>query len=94
MKTMIHIGNPDRSKISTSHVERTNLSVRLFSRRFTRLTLGYSKKLANLKYAVALFIAHFNFCRKHSSLDGQTPAQVAGLTDHIWGIEELLSATI
>src|SRR5207302_8850038 len=52
-----------------SHVERTNLSVRLFTRRFTRLTLGYSKKLANLKHAVALFVAHFNFCRKHSAQD-------------------------
>lgn len=67
VKTEIHIGQPERSLISTSHVERTNLSVRLFNRRFTRLTLGYSKKLANLKHSVALFIAHFNFCRVHST---------------------------
>ena len=66
-----------------------NLSVRLFNRRFTRCTLGYSKKLDNLRYAVALFICHFNFVRKHSA-HGQTPAQAAGLTDHAWTIEELL----
>jgi len=88
VKTSIHIGKPERSLISTSHVERTNLSVRLFNRRFTRLTLGYSKKLANLKYAVALFIAPFNFCRVHSA-HKQTPAMAAELTNHIWTIEEL-----
>src|SRR2546421_12675188 len=91
VKTLVDIGFPERSKISTSHVERTNLSVRLFSRRFTRLTLGYSKKLQNLRYAVALFVAHFNFCRKHSA-HGQTPAVAARVTDHVWSIEELLSA--
>jgi len=63
IRKTIRIGNPDREQISTSYVERTNLSVRIFNRRFTRLTLGYSKKLANLKHSVALFIAHFNFCR-------------------------------
>jgi IS1 family transposase/transposase-like protein len=82
-------GNPSRDRISTSYVERTNLSVRLFNRRFTRLTLGYSKKLANLKHSVALLIAHFNFCRKHSAL-AKTPAQACGLADHQWTIEELL----
>jgi len=90
VKTLVHIGCPDPARISTSHVERTNLSVRLFNRRFTRLTLGYSKKLQNLKYAVALFVAHFNFCRVHSA-HKQTPAMAAGLTDHVWTIEELLT---
>jgi hypothetical protein len=66
-----------------------NLSARLFNRRFTRLTLGYSKKLANLRHAVALFIAHFNFCRVHSA-HKQTPARFAGLTDHTWTVAELL----
>ena len=66
-----------------------NLSVRLFNRRFTRKTLGYSKKLENLRYAVALFVAHFNFCRIHSA-HGRTPAQAANLTDHQWTIEEML----
>jgi hypothetical protein len=77
---------------TTAHAERTNLSVRLFNRRFTRCTLGYSKKLDNLKHAVALFVWHFNFCRKHSA-HGQTPAQAASLTDHQWTIEEMLAET-
>jgi hypothetical protein len=63
--------------------------VRTFTRRFSRRTLGYSKKLENLKYAVALFIAHFNFCRIHSA-HGKTPAQSAGLTNRTWTISELL----
>ena len=87
--TRIRTGNPDRSLISTSHVERTNLSVRLFNRRYTRLTLGYSKKLANLKHSAALLAAHFNFCRVHSA-HGMTPAMAAGLTDHVWTVAELL----
>jgi transposase InsO family protein len=78
--------------ITTSHCERTNLSVRLFTRRFTRCTLGYSKTLRNLRHAVALFVAHFNFCRVHSAL-GMTPAQAAGLTDHTLTIEEILTET-
>jgi IS1 family transposase len=86
------IGNPDMNLATTAHAERTNLSARLFTRRFTRCTLGYSKKLANLKHAVALFVWHFNFCRKHSA-HGQTPAQAAGLTDHQWTIEEMLAET-
>jgi len=90
-RKLIRRGNPSRDRISTSYVERTNLSVRIFNRRFTRLTLGYSKKLANLKHSVALFIAHFNFCRKHSAV-AQTPAQACGLADHQWTIEELLKA--
>ena len=90
VKTLIHIGNPDPNRISTSHVERTNLSVRLFNRRFTRLTLGYSTKLQNLKYAVALFVAHFNFCRVHSA-HGMTPAHASGVTNHTWTIEKLLT---
>lgn len=89
LKTKIHIGNPNRDLISTSHVERTNLTVRLFNRRFTRLTLGYSKKLANLKHSVAILIAHFNFCRVHSA-HKLTPAVAAGIADHTWTIDELL----
>jgi len=85
----VRCGTPSPDQINTSYVERTNLSVRLFNRRFTRLTLGYSKKLANLKHSVALLIAHFNFCRKHSA-HGQTPAMAAGLADHVWSIHELL----
>ncbi len=87
------IGNPDLSMATTCHVERMNLSVRLFNRRFTRCTLGYSKTLENLRHAVALFIAHFNFVRKHSA-HGKTPAQAAGLTDHAWTVDELLNYSI
>ena len=81
----IRSGDPDRKKISTSYIERTNLSVRLFNRRFTRLTLGYSKKIEYLRHSTALFIAHFNFCRKHSA-PKLTPAHAAGITDHTWSL--------
>jgi len=67
------------------------LSLRLFNRRLTRLTLGFSKKLDYLKHSVALSIAHFNFYRVHRSLGGQTPAMAARLADHIWSIAELLT---
>jgi IS1 family transposase len=87
------IGNPDLNQTTTNHAERANLSVRLFNRRFTRKTLGYSKTLENHKWAMVLVVAHFNFCRVHSA-HGLTPAQAQGLTDHKWTIEELLSATI
>jgi IS1 family transposase len=92
IRVKIRSGNPDPALISTSYVERTNLSVRLFNRRFTRLTLGFSKKIEYLKAATALFIAHFNFCRKHSTL-AATPARWVGLTNHQWTIEELLGLT-
>lgn len=92
VKTRIRMGNPDPELISTSHVERTNLSVRLFNRRYTRLTLGYSKILQNLKHSTALLIGFFNFCRVHSA-HNQTPAMAAGITDHAWTIQEMLSKT-
>lgn len=87
------IGQPDLHAINTSRVERLNLTVRHFTRRFTRSTLGYSKIIRNHRHAVRLFIAHFNFCRCHSSLKNgiaRTPAMAAGITDHVWTIEELL----
>jgi IS1 family transposase len=93
IKRKARIGSPDLSRATTCHAERTNLSVRTFTRRFTRCTIGYSKKLENLRHAVAMFIAHFNFCRIHSA-HGMTPARAAGLTDHTWTMEELLTATI
>jgi IS1 family transposase len=80
-------------EICTSHVERVNLSIRMQSRRFTRLTNGFSKKLANHKAAVALYAAHYNFCREHISI-GMTPAMAVGLTGHCWTIEELLEQTL
>jgi hypothetical protein len=66
-----------------------NLNIRLFNRRFTRLTLGYSKKLENLRHSVALFVCYWNFCWKHTTT-GQTPAQASKLTDHAWTVAELL----
>jgi transposase-like protein/IS1 family transposase len=86
----VRIGDPDPDHISTSFVERQNLTMRMQMRRFTRLTNGFSKKLANLKAAVALHFAYYNFCRVHSSLR-VTPAMEAGLTDHVWTINELLA---
>jgi len=83
-------GNPIDEKICTSHVERSNLSMRTFMRRMTRLCLGFSKKLENLRYAVALYFAWYNFVRVHSSLK-RTPAMAAGLSDHPWSILDLLS---
>jgi hypothetical protein len=77
--------------ICTSYVERGNLSVRMASRRFTRLTNGFSKKLANHVAAVSLYVAHFNLCRVHESLR-ITPAMTRGITDHIWTIGELIDA--
>ena len=92
IKRQMRLGTPDLTMGTTCHAERTNLSVRTFTRRFTRCTIGYSKKLANLRHAVAMFVCHFNFCRKHSA-HGQTPAMAAGLTDRVWKVGELLSAS-
>jgi IS1 family transposase/transposase-like protein len=83
-------GEPDMTQATTCHVERTNLSVRLFTKRFARCTLGYSKKLDNLKSAVALFVWHFNWVRIHGSLNGRTPAMAAGLYWRPLTIAELL----
>jgi IS1 family transposase len=82
-------GKPDLEHICTSHVERSNLTVRKHLRRFTRLTNGFSKKLAHLKAAVSVFMAWYNFVRVHQTLR-VTPAMEAGLTDHIWTLPELL----
>ena len=85
----VKIGKPDWSRISTSHVERTNLNVRMHLRRLTRLTNAFSKKLDNLKAAVTLYVAFYNFCRIHQTVKA-TPAMAAGLTDHVWSVTELL----
>ncbi len=86
----VRTGNPDPKHISTSFVERQNLTMRMAIRRFTRLTNAFSKKLANLKAACALHFAYYNFCRVHQTLR-VTPAMEAGLTDHVWTIAELLA---
>jgi len=82
-------GNPDPRYISTSLIERQNLMMRMQKRRFTRLTNAFSKKLENLKAAVSLHFAHYNFVRIHQTLR-VTPAMAAGITDHVWELEELL----
>lgn len=79
------MGMPKLYAISTSFIERQNLTIRMQMRRFTRLTNGFSKKLENLKAAVALHFAHYNFCRVHTTLR-VTPAMQAGLADHVWTI--------
>ena len=83
-------GRRDRH-IRTSLVERSNLTFRMQQRRFTRLTNGFSKKLANHRAAVGLFVAHYNLCRVHESLR-VTPGMAQGVTDHIWDIGELIEA--
>ena len=83
-------GAPEPRHISTSYVERQNLTIRMSMRRFTRLTNAFSKKLDNLKHAVALHFMHYNYCRVHSSLR-VTPAMEAGLADHVWSLAELVS---
>jgi IS1 family transposase len=87
------------AEICTSHVERQNLSVRMGSRRFTRLTNGFSKKLDNHVSAVSLYVAHYNLCRVHEALTPSarqqaTPAMALGLTDRVWSIGELLNAAL
>jgi IS1 family transposase len=84
-------GDPDPEFISTSFVERQNLTMRMAMRRFTRLTNAFSKRLSHLTAAVALHFAYYNFCRVHSSLR-VSPAMEAGLSDHVWSINELLSS--
>jgi transposase-like protein/IS1 family transposase len=84
-------GYPDENKICTSHIERQNLTMRMCMRRLTRLTNGFSKKWDNLRAALALHFAWYNFCRKHITLKGATPAMAAGVADHIWTLSELLA---
>ena len=83
--------------MSTSYVERANLSIRMGSRRFTRLTYAFSKKVENHAHAFALFSMHYNFSRSHMTLTKArggihtSPAMAAGLTDHVWTVEDMLA---
>jgi IS1 family transposase len=83
-------GAPDHNHVSTSYVERQNLTMRMSMRRFTRLTNGFSKKLENLEHAVALHYMHYNFCRIHQTLR-VTPAMEAGISDHVWSLDEVIA---
>ena len=87
----VRIGNPSVSDISTSFIERQNLTMRMQLRRFTRLTNAFSKKLSHLKAAISLHFAWYNFCRVHSTLRA-TPAMEAGIADHVWSIQELVGS--
>ncbi len=93
--TQKHIiqGNPDNKAISTSYVERQNLTMRMSMRRFTRLTNGFSKKVEYLEYQLALHFMYYNFARPHKTLANaypRTPAMAAGLNNHIWTLEEIV----
>ena len=91
------IGKPDMELVSTSYVERANLSMRMGMRRFTRLTNGFSKKSENHAHAVSLYFMFYNFCRTHATLTKEangvhtSPAMAAGLTNHVWKVEEILA---
>jgi IS1 family transposase len=92
------IGRPNMDLVSTSYVERANLSLRMQQRRFTRLTNAFSKKAGNHAHAVSLYFFYYNFCRPHQTLTKDhphhyptTPAMAAGVTDHVWKVEEILS---
>jgi IS1 family transposase len=85
-------GNPKPSLISTSHIERQNLTIRMQLRRFTRLTNAFSKKLENLKAALSLHFAWYNFCRVHQTIR-VTPAMQADVSSHVWDVSELIAQT-
>ncbi len=92
------IGRPDMDLVSTSYVERANLSIRMQQRRFTRLTNAFSKKAENHAHAVSLYFMYYNFCRPHQTLTKNhpnhyqtTPAMATGLTDRVWQVEDLLA---
>lgn len=92
------MGQPKHEDVSTSHVERSNLTVRMQSRRYTRLTNAFSKKVEYHLYATALFFMHYNYCRPHTTLTKEhprhyrtTPAMAAGLADRVWKVEDILA---
>jgi IS1 family transposase len=92
-RTQTITGDPDPGHVSTSYVERQNLTMRMGMRRFTRLTNAFSKKVENLAAAVALHYMHYNFARPHKTLSKPyptTPAMAAGITDHVWTLEEIV----
>lgn len=95
-KTRVFV-KPDMEKVSTSYVERQNLTMRMSMRRLTRLTNGFSKKAENHAHAVSLHFMHYNYCRPHQTLTKAasgikaTPAMAAGVTDRLWTIEQILA---
>lgn len=92
IETRVVSGNPDTKHVSTSYVERQNLTMRMGMRRFTRLTNGFSKKVENLAAAVSLHFMYYNFARPHKTLANpypRTPAMAAGVADHVWTLQEI-----
>ncbi len=90
-------GKPDPNHVSTSFVERQNLTMRMSMRRFTRLTNAFSKKLENHVFAIALYFMYYNFARPHKSLRtpyDRTPAMAAGVTDHVWSVKEIVELSV
>lgn len=90
------MGDPDPDYVSTSHVERSNMTMRMGMRRFTRLTNGFSRKIENHAYSVDIHMMHYNFCRPHTTLTKAhplhyptTPAMAAGVAKHVWSLEEV-----
>ncbi len=83
-------GNPDQEHVSPSYVERQNLTMRMSMRRFTRLTNAFSKKVENHTAAISLHFMYYNFCRIHQTLR-VTPAMEAGISDHVWEVEEIVA---
>jgi len=83
------VANPDKELVSTSYVERQNLTMRMCTGRFTRLTNGFSKKIENHIHAIAIHYMHYNFARIHQSLRC-TPAMAAGVTEHLWETEDIV----
>jgi hypothetical protein len=95
-KKIAKMGEPIKSKVSTSYVERTNLTLRMGNRRFTRLTNAHSKKLENHEASIALHLMYYNFARPHETLTKAaggaktTPAMASGVEDHVWKIEDIV----
>lgn len=85
----VKIGDPDQAHISTSYVERSNLTMRMHMRRFTRLTNAFSKKFENHCHMVALYTVWYNFVKQHKTLKGISPAMASGLDDHLWSMTDL-----
>ena len=90
IKVNVVSGEPDARHVSTSYVERQNLSMRMGMRRFTRLTNAFSKKLANHEHAVALYFMHYNFAKIHTTLR-ITPVMAAGVTTKLWELEDIVA---
>ena len=88
-KREVKIGNPDPEHVSTSYIERQNLTMRMSMRRFTRLSNGFSKKIQNHAHSIAIHFMHYNFARIHNTLR-VSPAMEAGVSDHLWSLEEIV----